>query len=350
MVRIPEKKLKKILVEITLLYGVSLEKAECLIDNIVNSDKRGLRSHGTNNFVGYLNNIKKGIINPNAEPEIIHESDSTALIDGNQGIGQYICKFAAMKAIEKALKSIVGTVIVRNCGHIGHVSDYTRMILQKGMIGILYTSTNSGVAPFGGRDAILGTNPLSYALPAGKENPMIIDFATSVAAGGRISLALKRGEKIPEGWAIDSNGEMVTDPKKLFTQSPSGNEFTGVLLPAGGHKGYALALFIDVVAGALSGGRVNGDVIPGENFVFIQAINPDGFIPREAYNERVDKLIKACKSSRTQQGVAEILLPGEPEIRYEQECARLGIPIDEKVWEGITDIAKKANIDIDKVD
>jgi len=354
MIRMSEEKLTKILLKIIMLYGVTKEKGKHLVENIVRSEMRGIKSHGTNNFISYLNLIERGIIDPNGEPKIINETASTAIVDGNRGFGQYICKFAAMKAVEKAKKCVVGTIVVRNSGHIGHASDYTRMILEKNMIGIMYANTYKGVAPFGGKTAILGSNPLSYALPAGKEEPIVIDFSTSITAGSKLGSALKKGEKIPKGWAIDSNGEVVTDPKKLFIDPSDpikwGDNYTGALLPAAGHKGYALALFIDVMTGALAGGRVNGDVISGENFVFIQAINPDGFISRDLYNERVDKLIIACKSSKLQKDIKEILIPGEPEIRHEQECARLGIPIEEKVWEGIVSIARKGSIDIDNVD
>lgn len=345
MIRIKKEKLSSLLLGILNARDINIKKGEYLVNNLVRSDLRGIRSHGINNFTYYLNLIENGTIDPDGEPVIINETATTALVDGQKGFGQYVCTFATKKAIEKAKKNVIGTITVRNSGHVGHVSDYTRMISDENMIGIIYVSCDKSVAPFGGCNLVLGTNPLSYALPAGKEKPIVVDFATSATAGSKLAHYLRKGDKIPEGWAISSDGEIVTDPRKLFANPTVpikwGDNFTGSLLPAAGHKGYGLALFIDVITGALTGGRVNGEIIDGENFAFIQAINPDGFIQRDLYSERVDKLIRACKASKLQVGVKEILIPGEPENKHEEECLKLGIPIEEELWKEINSLINK---------
>ncbi len=200
---------------------------------------------------------------------------------------------------------------------------------------------------------MLGTNPISYAIPAGKEDPIIVDSATSASAYGYIKTRLRKGEKIPEGWAVDSSGRVTTDPKDLFKDLSlpiaGGDNFIGAQLPAAGHKGYGLGLVAAVLAGALTGGKCDSDIEPGENNVFVQAINPEGFVPRRQYEKRVDGLIRICRSSSPQPGVKEVLIPGDPERRAEKEALRSGIPIDEELWEELSKIGKKYGIDVNRI-
>lgn len=353
MPNILPQKLEKIVTEILKSAGAPEEKSKIVAGNLVRSDLRGIRSHGINHLGMYIEFIEKGIINPKSEPKIVRETSSTALIDGKMGFGQVICKEAAELAVEKAKEYGVGTVGVVNCGHIGHLSDYTRMILNKGMIGIIFANCDKGVAPYGGKDIVLGTNPISVAIPAGEEDPIIADFATCVTAGGYIALKLKKGEKMPEGWAIDSSGIPTTNPKDLFKDASLpvkwGENFIGAILPAAGHKGYALALIVDVLSGALTGGRCNGDVIEGENGVFIQTINPEIFVSRDEFEKRVDKLIRACKSSSTRPGFDKVLIPGDPEREAEKKSLKFGIPIDEGLWKELLALGDKYGIDAKKI-
>lgn len=265
-------------------------------------------------------------------------------------IGQYVCQEAAKIASKKAKNNFIGIVGIKNIGHAGHIGDYTRMILDENLIGIMYLNTDIGMAAFGGKEPVLGTNPISYAIPADKENSIIIDFATSATAGGYISKRLRNGEKLEKGWAIKKDGLETTDPKELFEDASFpitwGDNFTGALLPAAGHKGYSLALVVDIFAGALTGGRCDGDVIEGENFAYIQAINPEIFVSFEEYSKRVDKLIKKIKSSSPRPGVKEVLIPGDPEREYEKKALANGIEIEDKMWQELREMCDKYGVNI----
>lgn len=349
-IRLSQKNYVEVCVEILKTVGVPREKGEHLVKNLMRADMRGISSHGVNHFFMYVDLLEKGVINPKAEPEIVRETPSIALINGHKGFGQLACKEAAELAAKKAKENVVGSVGVFNCGHVGHISDYTRMILEKGMIGIMYLNCDPSVAAYGGKKSILGTNPISFAIPAGEEDPIIIDFATSVTAGGYITDKLRKGEKMPEGWAIDSSGNPTTDPKDVIIATAEETlKIIGAQLPAAGHKGYGLALAVDVLAGALTGGKCDGDVALGENFAFIQAIDPGGFVPREEYEKRVDKLIRTCRASPTRPGVEKVLIPGDPERKAEKEALELGIPVAQEVWEELSELGQKHGINVKEI-
>jgi len=347
-----KENLLNLLVDILLKIDVPTEKAKALAGNLVRSDLRGIRSHGLNNFSMYIKLIKNGVIKPYSNYKIVGETASTAFIDGNMDIGQYVCQEAAKIASKKARNNFIGIVGLKNIGHAGHISDYTRMILDENLIGIMYINTNSGVAPFGGKEPVLGTNPISYAIPAGKENSIIIDFATSATAVGYIRKRLRNGEKLEKGWVIKKDGFETTNPKELFedTSFPIawGDNFTGALLPAAGHKGYGLALAVDIFAGALTGGRCADDIRRGENFAYIQAINPEIFVSFEEYSKRVDKLIRKIKSSSPKPGVKGVLIPGDPERESEKEALKNGIEIEDKMWQELIGIGDEYGIDVNK--
>ena len=284
--------LLNVLIEILLKINVPIKKAVALAGNLVRSDLRGISSHGLNHFSFYIEMIENGVIRPKANYEIIKDTASTALIDGNMDIGQFVCQDAVKIASKKAKNNLIGIVGVKNIGHVGHLGDYTRMILDENLIGIMYVNVDIGVAAFGGKESVLGSNPISYAIPAGKEKPIIIDFATSATPGGNISKRLRSGAKLEKGWAINKDGFETDNPKELYKDLSFpiawGENFTGAILPAAGHKGYGLALVADIFAGALTGGICDGDVIDGENFAFIQAINPEIFVSKEEYLKIVD--------------------------------------------------------------
>jgi len=347
--RVSIQDLTKFVTEIFKAVGVPEEKAKITAGNLVRADMRGIRTHGVNRLSMYINLINRGVINPKSEAKIVRETPTTALIDGNMGLGQVICKEAVELAVKKAKENGVSAVGVINCLHVGHLQDYTRLIAERGMIGIMCVNTWKAVAPYGGKDKVLGTNPMSVAIPAGEEDPIVVDFATSATTGGYIVYKLKKGEKMPEGLVIDSSGNPTTEPKDLFrdTSLPIkwGDNFIGAILPAARHKGYALALIVDVLAGALTGGKVDGEVAEGENCVFIQAINPDAFVSREEFERRVDKLIRACKSSSPRPGFDKVRIPGEPESEAEKKSLELGVQIDEELLNELVALGKRYGVD-----
>src|SRR5208282_5397889 len=248
--------------------------------------------------------LREGTIKPDAKFEIVREQESVLLINGNWGFGQVICTKTMQMAIDKAKKTGTCAAGIFNCNHIGRLSDYSKMALQDDMIAFVAVNSDPCVAPYGGTRAVLATSPISYAVPADAEKPIIVDFATSVAAEGKVRAALYKGVQLP-----------------------------GALLPAGGHKGFGLALVVEALAGALTGTGCDGEITYGmTNGVFILVLNIDSFISSESFKERIDKLIRSVKSSPTAPGFTEILIPGEPEYREEERRSKKGIPIPDAAW------------------
>lgn len=352
VLKLSENEYKGVCFSILNKLGVNEEEAKPLVENLYSSDLHGISSHGLNNLDLYVDFIEERVINPHAKPEVINESSSIALVDGNGGFGQTCCVEAAKLAVKKAKETMNSSIGVKNCGHVGYIGYYARIILEEGLIGIMYVNSSASVAPYGGKRPIIGTNPISYALPAGKEDPIVADFATSATAAGYIKKRISEGKNIPKGWALDSLGYEVIDPRKLFrdTSTPLTweNNFVGSLQPAAGHKGYALGLVVDVLAGALTGGSCDGDIIEGKNYAFLQAINPDGFVSREQYNSRIDKLIRTCRNSLPRPGFEEVLVPGDPERRSKKESLEKGIPISSEMWKSIEKLGCKYGINVNK--
>jgi len=246
----------------------------------------------------------------------------------------------------------VGIVTIFNCNHIGRLADYAEMALQHDMIGFIAAVSDPCVAPYGGRKAVLSTDPLSYAIPAGKENPIVVDFATSVVAEGKVRAALYKGQQLPPGWIVDSNGRPSTNPADLYEPPlpPAQIKLAGALLPAGGHKGYGIGLVVEILAGALSGTGCSYEQTSGlTDGVFVMAVRIDQFVPLEEFKRRVDGLIRTIKSSPRAEGFEEILIPGEPEFMQFERRSKKGIMIPEAGWKPIVEACKQYGLDAEKL-
>lgn len=247
-------------------------------------------------------------------------------MDGDRGLGPVVGVHASNRAISRARDVGMCAVCVRGASHIGMLGYYAEMMAQRRMIGICMTNTEPGVAPFGGAEKVLGTNPLAIGIPSRKE-PLILDMSTSVVARGKIVLAKERGEMIPEGWAVDRDGKITTDPKEALD---------GALLPLGGAKGSGLAIMVDLLAGALSGAAVGKNVrgtldmthgsTKGDLFI---AIDPAAFVALENFLDSVETLKDQIRQCKRAEGVKTILLPGEFEYLTKEERLRRGIAITE---------------------
>jgi uncharacterized oxidoreductase len=247
-------------------------------------------------------------------------------------------------AIQKADMNGVSSVGIINCNHIGRLSEYSTMALDHGMISFIAVNADPCVAPYGGKRAVLSTSPVSYAIPAGQEAPIIVDFATSALAEGKVRAALFKGLSLPEGWIVNSAGRSSTDPAELYEPPlpPAQVKLSGALLPAGGHKGYSLSLVVEALAGALTGSGCDGEVKSGfANGVFIFVIKIENFVPLNSFKSAIDRLISAVKTSPRAEGFDEILIPGEPERRTEAERSKSGIPIPEASWESIRKLCRE---------
>jgi len=326
--------------------GASDEEARIVSKYLVNANLAGVDSHGVLRLAGYVDGIRSGLIKPGAKVEIVTETGSTALVNGNWGFGQVIGTKAMQLAIQKAKKNGVSVVGIFNCNHVGRLSEYTTMALEHGMISFVAVSADPCVAPYGGRQAVLSTSPMSYAIPAGQEQPIVVDFATSVVAEGKIRAAILKGSKIPEGWIVNSAGRSTTDPADLYEEPVEPFKFSGALLPAGGHKGYSLSLIVEALGGALTGNGCDGEVTSGfANGVFILVVKIENFVPLASFKSRIDRLIKSVKSTPTAEGFNEILIPGEPERREEKKRSQAGIPIPDNAWDALRKTCRDYGLD-----
>jgi len=334
--------LKKISKEIFIAYGAPREEADLVSEFLVRANLCGHDSHGVIRVIQYVKAIEDGILKPGAKVDILRETGSSALIRGNWGFGQVVAKRSMELAIEKAKKNSVCVVCAFDLYHIGRLADYTRLAAENDMIGIAMVNSTPTVAPYGGRERLLSTAPLSYAFPTGKENMFILDIATSVCAEGKVRVSLHKGEKLPEGCIIDKEGNPSTNPADLYDG--------GAILPLGGdlvgYKGFGLALVVEVMAGILANAKCAYEADKKGNGVFFEAINIDDFIPVEEFKDRIDALIRRIKSSKLRPGFKEILLPGEPELRTEMMRRKKGIFIPDRTWNEIVEIAEKKDIDV----
>jgi len=344
---ITAEKLREIVIYTLEALGTPSHEAAIVTDFLIEANLVGHDSHGVIRLPQYVDRIKRGELKPRAKIKITKESSTTALIDGDWGFGQVIAKKAMEIAIDKAKKTNIAVVCVYNCNDVGRLGGYTLIAAKHNMIGIMAVNdagANPHVAPWGGITPILSTNPISVAIPTDKENPILVDMATSTIAVGKLQLALQREEKVPEGWFIDASGKFSTNPADYFTSR-------GALLPLGGkaagHKGFGLSLVVDILSGALSGaGCSSGREGRDAQGVFILVINVNGFIPFKDFIEKVDNLVKSIKNSRRIEGVKEILVPGEPEFRERSRRLEKGIFIEDKTWNKILKILNELNIKI----
>jgi uncharacterized oxidoreductase len=326
--------------------NVPKKDADLVSDLLVEANLTGFDSHGVIRIPIYVRGIKMRAVKPGAEVKVIRETPSTAVIDGGWNLGQVVAKYSMNVCIEKARKCVVGLVTVKNSQHAGRLNTYAEMAMSQDMIGIASVNSASYVAPFGGKTKQLGTNPLCFAIPAGKEPPMILDMATSVWARGKIMVYLARGEELPEGIFMDPDGNTTTDPS-WYTKG-------GVLRNLGGeiagYKGFGLSLLVEILTGALTEGGVSNSEeyrsrpFYGGNGIFMMAIDVGQITEINQFKKRVDNLLNTVKNSPTAPGYKEILIPGEPERQKKEQRLKEGIFIENKTWIALTDLAKELNI------
>jgi LDH2 family malate/lactate/ureidoglycolate dehydrogenase len=336
MPRFDHNELKEFSKKIFLEAGTSEEEADIVSNMLVRANLFGVDSHGVIRIPDYVQRIEDGRYKVKANPRIVKETETTALLDGDGGFGQVAALKGMQLAIKKANKNNVAVVLVFNCGHAGRIAEYSELAAKQDMIGIVYCKAyRPCTAPWGGAEKILGTNPISYGIPTGKGFVIVADFATSVAAEGKLRVKVARGESIPKGWVIDKDGNDTTNPNDFYEG--------GALLPFGNHKGYAISLMAEILGGALSGAGVSWE-FKGTNALFMQAVNIDSFIPIDEFKMWVDRLVDAIKSSKRARGFDEILLPGEPERREYERKIKEGIFIEESTWKKILKTASKLGV------
>ena len=340
------EQLRNLSSEIFKALGAPKEEAELVSNLLVEANLTGFDSHGMIRLPFYVKGIKMGAVKPGTTIKIVDETPNTAVIDGGWNFGQVIAKEAMKICINKARDHVIGLVTIHHCQHVGRLNAYAEMAIEEDMIGIMSVNSECSVAPFGGKSKELGTNPLCFAIPAGKEQPMVLDMATSVWARGKIMVYLARGEKLPDD-------KIFMDPDGNPTTDPSWYNKDGVLRTLGGivgYKGFGLSLLVDILTGALSGaGCSNSEEYRsrpfyGGNGVFMMVININKITDISQFKRRVDDLFRTIRNSPTAPGYDEIMIPGEPERRMRKKKLEEGIFIEDDTWDKIKKISIELNV------
>lgn len=343
--RVTADALKAYIARAFIAVGVPPDDAAVLGDLITEADLRGSDTHGVFRLPQYCKRILAGGVNPRPAIKVIEERASTALIDGDNGMGHLTMKRAAEIAIEKAKATGIGWAGVRMSNHAGPAALYAMMPLAHDMIGLYFAvGSNNHLPPWGGMESLLGTNPLAIAVPADREAPVVMDMAPTVTAYGKVRLKAARGEQMPVGWMVDKQGQPLTDPKRADE---------GHLLPIGDYKGYALSLMTGLLAGSLNRAAFGRDVIdftknPGaatNTGQSVVALSIEAFAPVAAFKRSVDVVARDIRQSERLPGVERIWLPGEQSHTKWLDRTANGIPMPPPLRRSLDDLARDLKVE-----
>ncbi|MGE3269014.1 MAG: Ldh family oxidoreductase [Chloroflexota bacterium] len=341
MLTIGADRLTEVATDIFRAAGASADNTECVVSALIGANLAGHDSHGILRIPAYVNDIKNGRLDPKAAPEVVHEAGSTAIVDGGATFGQVGARFSADTAIEKARSSGIAAVTAKNCHHTGRIGEWAERVAAAGMVGFATTAGIRGpysTVPFGGAKGALGTNPLAWAFPrTGGKPPILLDYATSAVAQGKLQVARAKGAPVPEGCIIDKHGNPTTDVEEYFDG--------GNLLPFAGHKGYSLSVVVELLAVGLSGGALVAEGTRGSCF-FVLAMSPEAFLSRGDFDSYVESISERMTSTPPAPGFSRVLLPGEPEASTRAERLKDGIPVAERTWEQIQETASGLGVSI----
>jgi len=343
--RLQSSELEAFVARALTAVGLPAPDAEQVARLMILADLRGADGHGIFRLPQYVRRIRAGGMNLRPNIRVARETEAMALVDGDNGMGHLVMRFAAQVAIEKAKRAGVAWVGVRQSNHAGPAALYAMMPLAHDMIGI-YIAVGSAnhMPPWGGVELLLSTNPIAFAIPAFEEPPIVLDIATSVAAYGKVKTKALRGEPMPEGWMIDALGNPLTDPRRAEE---------GFLLPIGGYKGYGLALVFGLLAGTLNGAAFGRNVIdfnkddetPTNTGQVIMALDVARFSPVEAFKRSVDQVIREMRNSRKMPGVDQIRLPGEQSHATWMERCAAGVPMNDTLFKDLQRLATSLGIE-----
>jgi uncharacterized oxidoreductase len=336
------RKLVRLVTAIMQAGGCNENEAATVARRLVDSNLVGHDSHGVIRVGKYLEWMRDGWVKANQAPTIVFENDSIAIVDGNRGFGQVVGEFAGALGVARAAKSGIAMVGLRNCGHLGRVGDWAELAAAAGQVSLHFLNTSGAqrVAPFGGSDRRLSTNPITIGVPIAGGDPVIVDVTTSMVAEGKLFVASNKGERVPPGWIIDKRGQPTTDPAAFYDG--------GALLTVGAHKGSGLSIIVDLLAGAISTGRSSDpeDKVLRNNMLSIY-IAPDvydrgGEVAREA--ARFVAWVRASPPATPGQPV---LMPGELERTTRARRSVEGIALDDKTWADILAAAASVGVSAD---
>ncbi len=338
MPKLPAERIKEIGEGLLIASGAPPEEAETVMRHCVNANLAGHDSHGIIMIPNYIERVKVGHIVPGAPWKIVQESATTTVVDGHWGFGYVVNERAMKYTIEKARTANVAAATVFRQGHIGRLASYPLMAVEAGMIGLITADSGRSpkhVAPFGGAEPRLGTNPLSIAIPSDLDGPLFLDMATSAVAAGKISLAVARKQEVPLGWIIDKDGKQTTDP----TQHRKG----GALLPLGGsegYKGYGLAVMVEILCGLLTGLGFGVEPTGRHNDgCFMAVFKVDAFRPLAQFKQEVTEFARYLQNTKPAEGFSRVYYPGEIEYEKEQDRRVNGIEVEDATWQKLREMA-----------
>jgi L-2-hydroxycarboxylate dehydrogenase (NAD+) len=351
----PIERLHEFSARVFMHFGVPRDDARTAADVLAAADLRGVDSHGVARLHSYFDMLALGRINPKANVHVVRELPGTATVDGDNGLGLVVGPRANAIAMEKALAVGSGWVSVRNTNHFGMAGYYPLQALTHDLIGWAMTNSTKLVAPLWGAERMLGTNPIAVAFPGLEEPPIVIDMATSATAYGKIEIALRAGQAIPEGWAIDRDGRPATQPQQMIDG--------GALVPLGGtrdqggHKGFCLAALVDILSCVLSGANWGPFAPPfalrqeipsrsvGQGIGhFLGALRIDGFIDPDAFKRQIDEWVRTFRATKPVPGTPGVIIPGDPERLAETERRVTGVPLSPAVVTDLLDISARTGV------
>jgi len=347
-IRVAHQSLHEFVVTVFSRLGVPRDDASIAAEILVHADLLGIDSHGVARLAGhpgYVPGLRDGHINPTARPKVVQETASTVLLDGDAGLGGVVSTHGMELAIRKAAETGVGAVTVTNSHHFGIASHYALLALEHGMIGISMTNAAPQVVATYGKRALLGTNPISVAVPTGRERPFILDMATSVGAAGKVEIARRTGKAMPDGWLVDAEGYPTRDPDVLWNG--------GSLLPLGStpelasFKGYGLATVVDVLCGVLSGAGYSSilDPVSWATGHFFLALRVEAFRPLAGFLAMMDAMLETLRTAEPAPGAQRVYVHGERELDAEIERRAKGIPLHPVVEESLRALAAEYHVE-----
>lgn len=320
--------------------GSAPAESRTIAARLVDSNLVGHDSHGVLRVAKYLDWVRDGTLRPNTPPTIVFDSDTIAIVDGNRGFGQVTGEIAAKFGIAKAKAKGIAMVGLRNCGHLGRLGDWAEMAAEAGQVSLHFLNTSGAqrVAPFGGSDRRLSTNPMAIGVPVAGGPPAILDITTSTVAEGKLMVAMNKGEQVPEGWIVDKAGRPTTDPKDFYDG--------GALLTIGAHKGSGLSILTDLLSGAVTTGRSSdpGDTVLRNNMLSIY-VDPSVYDRENVVLAEAHRFVEWVKASPPAKAGEPVLAPGDIERRTRAARQKQGVPIDDKTWQDLLDAARSVGID-----
>lgn len=351
----PYENLRRFALEVFKKINCPADEAELAADVLLRADLRGIDSHGVARLSGYVRLWEAKRVNSQPQVRIVHESPSTAVVDGDGGLGLVVAPKAMDIAIEKAKKCGTGWVAVKHSNHFGIAGHHAMMALQHDMIGMAMTNASPLVAPTFSVERLLGTNPICVAIPAKTQPPFVADFATTTAANGKLEILQRKNKEAPLGWIQTKDGKPSTSPHEL--------KEGGALIPLGSdrehgsHKGFCLGAWVDIFSAVLSGANYGPWVPPFVSFLsppsdpvgegighFFGAMRVDAFRPTDEFKSHMDNWISRFREAPTVPGEPHVIIPGDPERESEIHRKKYGIPVNEKVVEDLKALGTKLGV------